>query len=360
MFARAPDALIVGDGIISLATAIALARSGATCCVLGRTVTGAASPASAGLLAPSIGDAEPTFRALMRASRDRYPEWVEWLVDRTGTDIVLNRLGIIELAASELTDRTGGYELDANALRALEPDLSHSGRATLFRDDGYVNNLQLLTALRIAARAEPRIELMSNRVLAVSPRRNECAITTDDGQQLTAAVAIIAAGAWSATIRGLPRVIPIAPVRGQMLQLRDCSLSHAISLDGAYLVPRGNCVLVGSTIERVGFDSVTTPEGLAKLRRAAATAIPRLDSAQVHSAWAGLRPMSEDGKPILGRDPELPSVVYACGHGKNGILLAPITAECIAAIVCQVAPPFDVGPLGIERFSQRTNPAPAA
>ena len=132
--------------------------------------------------------------------------------------------------------------------------------------------------------------------------------------------------------------------------MRGCPLSHAVSAPDAYLVPRGEYTLVGSTLERVGFDSATTAAALEHLRAAASLVVPSFARAEVQSAWAGLRPMTPDGLPLLGRDPDLPSIVYACGHGKNGILLAPITAECIAAIAAHSAPPVDVAPFELQRF----------
>lgn len=343
------DVLIVGDGIIAYATAVAIARSGATCYIVGRTIPGAASTASAGLLAPSIGSAHPALHALMVASRDRYPAWVEWLTDRAGIEIVLNRSGIIDLDPADIAEGTS-LTLDASALSALEPRVEHTGRAVLWRDDGYVNNVQLLTALRVAARAESRITLIDDRVVEIRPADREFSILTERGARARGRFAVVAAGAWSAGLAGLPRPLPVEPVRGQMIQLRGCPLEHALSLEDAYLVPRGECTLVGSTLELAGFEVGTTQAALDRLRAAASIAVPALATAELHSAWAGLRPMSPDAMPILGVDPELPGLVYACGHGKNGILLAPITAEYVTSLVRGQAFPLDVSPFGIGRF----------
>jgi len=350
MSSRTADAIVIGDGIIGLTSALALAESGASCVVVGRTTTGAASAASAGLLAPSIGSANDAFRSLMLASRDRYPAWVKWLTDRTGRAITLNRLGIIDVsgAVSPTAER-----LDRSSLHSLEPAIAHEGPAVLFRDDGYVDNVQLLAALRIAARAEARIAMLDDRVVGIDAQRTTCTVDTQERHRLDGAVAIVAAGAWSSTILGIPRPVPVEPVRGQMLQLEGCPLRHAVSLDNAYLVPRGDYTLVGSTLERVGFENATTSAALETLRRTAGSAIPALATASVHSAWAGLRPMTPDGMPLIGRDPARESVVYACGHGKNGILLAPITGECVAALVTGTPMEFDLDHLGIERFSTR-------
>lgn len=350
MSARTFDAIVIGDGIIGLASALAVARSGASCAIVGRTVAGAASAASAGLLAPSIGSANEWFRNFMVASRDRYPTWVRWLTERTGRDITLNRLGIIDLSAS--TAPTAEV-LDASTLRSLDPSIGHEGPAVLFRNDGYVDNVQLLAALRIAANAEPAIATVTDQVLRIDPQQVSCTVITQEGLRLDAAVAVVAAGAWSPSIGGIPRAIPVEPVRGQMLQLDGCPLRHAVSLESAYLVPRGGFTLVGSTLERVGFEATTTSAAIEMLHQAAAAAIPALSTARVHGAWAGLRPMTPDGMPLIGRDPDRTSVVYACGHGKNGILLAPITAECVAALVTGAPAEFDLAGVGFERFDHQ-------
>src|SRR5436189_2739926 len=253
------DALIVGDGIIGLATALAIARAGGSCRVLGRTVPGVASPASAGLLAPSIGSAAPAFRSFMIESRDRYPAWVHWLSERTGIEITLNRLGIIELESGRGLDHASSPnidDLDVMALQALEPAIAPT-QACLHRDDGYVDNVRLLAALREAVRCEWSIEVVDGRAAGIEPGMDGCTVTTEDGRMQRSQTVVLAAGAWSALIVGAPRPIPVEPVRGQMLQLHGCPLSHAISATDAYLVPRAASTLVGSTLERVGFDSST-------------------------------------------------------------------------------------------------------
>jgi glycine oxidase len=345
------DVLVVGDGIIGLASALAIARAGASCRVLGRTVKGAASLASAGLLAPSIGSADPGFREFMLASRDRYPAWVRLLAERTGIEVTLDRSGIIELGST--STEIGARPIDAGELRDLEPAMIHTrAHAMLYADDGYVDNVRFVDALREAVRCEWSIAVVEGRVAGIEPGIDHCRVTMEDGRRQLGNTVVVAAGAWSALIVGTPRPLPIEPVRGQMLQLSGSPLTHAISTPDAYLVPRGDTTLVGSTLERVGFDASTTRAALDHLRSAAVSALPALAEANVVRSWAGLRPVTPDSRPIIGRDPDLPSVVYACGHGKNGILLAPLTAECVASIVAGNAPPFDLSRYGAQRFAQ--------
>ena len=346
------DVLVVGDGVIGLATALAIARAGGSCHMLGRTIPGAASSASAGLLAPSIGDAEPEFRSFMTASRDRYPAWLHWLAQRTGIEVTLDRSGIIELASDAGTrHRPGVDRLDGPALQALEPALSSHSAALLYNYDGYVDNVRLLAALREAVRCEWSIDVVEGRVAAIQPGMESCTATMEDGRKQHGGTVVLAAGAWIGLLVGAPRPLPVEPVRGQMLQLRGSPLSRAVAAGDAYLVPRGESTVVGSTLERVGFDCTTTAAALDRLHRAAIAAAPSLRNAAVQSTWAGLRPMTPDARPIIGKDPDLPSVYYACGHGKNGILLAPITAECIAAVIAGSPPPFDITLYDIQRFA---------
>jgi glycine/D-amino acid oxidase-like deaminating enzyme len=345
------DVLIVGDGVIGLATAIAIARAGGSCRILGRTTPGAASAASAGLLAPSIGDAEPGFRAFMSESRDRYPSWLYWLAQRTGIEVPLDRSGIIALEPQESTrPRERTERLDVTALKKLEPALASQSGAVLYHDDGYVDNVRLLVALREAARCEWSIDVVEGRVAAIQAGVDSCTATMEDGRSQRGRAVVLAGGAWIPLLVGTPRPLPVEPVRGQMLRLQGSPLSHAVSADDAYLVPRGESTLVGSTLERVGFDSATTPAALDRLRLAAVAAVPSLRDAPVESAWAGLRPMTPDARPIIGQDPDLPTVIYACGHGKNGILLAPITAECVSSLVAGGRPPLDISSFDIQRF----------
>ena len=124
-----------------------------------------------------------------------------------------------------------------------------------------------------------------------------------------------------------------------MLELAAAPLRHVVFGGGGYLVPRASgTTLVGSTMERVGFDTTITGEGRAHLLGVAVAASPSLGAAPVLRHWAGLRPLTPDLQPIVGRDPERPSLVYACGHSRNGILMAPLTGEVVASLLCGEAP----------------------
>ena len=351
------DALVIGDGIIGLSSALAIARAGGTSCIIGYLADGSASRASAGLLAPSIGSTTPEARRIMVAARDRFPELLRWLAERTGIDVPLNRRGIIELTPppSEGAREAPRKERAANALeteavRALEPSLSPAARGVLHPADGFVDNVRLVEAMREAVRCEWSIEVVNGRAARVEPRAGEWWVFTEDGRRHASKTVILAAGAWSALVAGVPRPVRVVPVRGQMLSLAGGRLEHAIAGPEVYLVPRGDTTIVGSTFEYVGFDSRTTETAIERLRDEARAMVPDLARATTAHSWAGLRPITPDGLPIIGRDPDMPSLIYACGHGKNGILLAPITAECVAALAGGTSAPVDLDLFSVARF----------
>jgi len=271
--------------------------------------------------------------------------------------VPLNRLGILHVvldeaeAARHATEiAPGSTWLDRPALNALEPALGHAAGARLFADDGAVDNVELYRALEEACTRSARVQHIRAPARAIAIGRREVVCETSDGQRVTAGQLVLAAGAWSPLIEGLPRPLPVEPLRGQMISLGASPLRHVVYGEHGYLVPRGGKILVGSTMERAAFDASTTNEGIASLRKAAAELCPGLASAAMASAWAGLRPVTPDFLPILGRDPDQPSLIYACGHSRNGVLMAPLTGDCIAALVAGEEPPVSLSAFGIERF----------
>lgn len=355
--ASAADVIVVGDGVIGLAVALAVASRGASCRIIGHPSPGAASAAAGGLLAPSIGEAPPAVRAVLMTAREGYPAYLHWLAERTGIEVALNRLGILEVASSpeafaELTRHApaGVSLLSGTQAVGIEPPLVAAAGALYHPADGAVDNVRLLEAMREAVRCEWAIESVVGRVVRLQWKDGSPAAITEDGQRHAAAAIVLAAGAWSPLVDGLPRPLRLEPVRGQMLALQASLVRHVIAGAGVYLVPRAERTLVGSTLERVGFDSGTTPGALGHLHEAAGILCPDLRDAAVAGGWAGLRPVTPDFAPIIGRDPDQKALLYACGHGKNGILLAPLTGECVAALLAGTAPPVDLRPFAVERF----------
>lgn len=354
------DVIVVGGGLVGLAVAAGAASRGATVHLFGESRSGEASAAGAGMLAPAAEGDELHDDAVMRfavSGRDLFPSYLEMLRDRTGIDVPLDRSGILEVAFDREPDTVprGSEWLDARALRALEPTIGRAAGALLHPDDGSVDNVILLQALRRFARGFPGVTLVAERARSLDTSRPRPRVSTAAGEAVEGAHVVLAGGAWVGQLAGLPRPIPVRPVRGQMLSLGASSLRHVTYGGGGYLVPRaGGRTLVGATMEEVGFDSATTPEALQSLTAVAARLSPPLASAPLLSHWAGLRPITPDRHPILGPDPDVPSLLYACGHGRNGILLAPITGETIGAMLAGETPPFDLSPYSIARFAAST------
>jgi len=216
--------------------------------------------------------------------------------------------------------------------------------------DGSVDNVRLFEALRTAVEELPRVAIVPDTIAELRFHRPIEAVGRS-GTVYAAETVVLAAGAWSATIAGLRRAIPVEPVRGQMIAYAGSPLRRAVYGPTGYVVPRTNGrTLVGATAERAGFDSTTTPEGLAKLERTAAEILPQFANVQPAEAWAGLRPMSADLHPILGFDPDEPRLLYATGHSRNGVLMTPLTGDCIASLLAGEQPPVDIRAFSIGRF----------
>jgi glycine oxidase len=355
----AADVLVIGAGLIGLACAVAAADRGFTVHIVGQARAGEASLAAAGMLAPSIERGEGPGTEFAIAARDRYPQYIAWLNERTGIDVPLNRDGIIQVALTEAGVRglrrampEDARWLDHHELVELEPGLRHGLGGAFHAYDGAVDNVQLHEAIRAVVAAHPRISIVDDLIVEVafSPLVTAAGQT---GAKYVAERVVLAAGAWSSTIAGLPRALPVEPVRGQMLAYDASPLRRVVYGPTGYVVPRATGrTLVGATMERTGFESVTTAEGVDRLRRTAAEIVPDFRGREPAEAWAGLRPISADLQPILGLDPDEERLIYATGHSRNGVLMTPLTADCIAAVLAGDAPAADIAVFSVARFGE--------
>ena len=363
------DVTVVGAGLIGLTAALALADQGLSVLLAGSSHAGEASPAGAGMLAPSVedshapGGADPGVdpgRQFAMASLERYPGYLDSLAARTGITVPLNRRGILQVAldesgAHDLREHGGAHAqwLSPEAVRKLEPGLESTAGAMFYPADGAADNVALLHALDVAIERSPRIKRVRHDVRAIAPGAEPPTCTLVSGDVIASSHIVLAAGAWTTLIEGLPRAIPVEPYRGQMFSVAAAgraALSRVVYGPDSYIVPRGDRILVGATMERAGFHPVTTEAALASVRAKAAAYWPIAASAPTVSAWAGLRPVTPDLRPILGRDPDYPALIYACGHSRNGILMAPLTADCVAALVTGTALPASLSAFTVERF----------
>lgn len=352
------DVTIVGAGIIGLTTAIAASGRGLTVLLIGDQRAGEASSAAAGMLAPSIERADGPAHDFAVAARDRYPAYVENLAERTGIRVPLNRLGILQVALTEAGVRglrraaaPGAEWIERAALAEVEPTLGHAIGAVLNPEDGAVDNVTLMRALGALVDASPLVTRLEGTVVRVAREGNRPRVEVTGGDSYESAWVVIAGGAWSSLIGGLPPLAAVAPSRGQLIAYDAIGLRHAVYGPRGYLVPRVSLqTIAGTTMEKVGFDSNTTSEGLDRVRSSSEEIAPALSITPVQSTWAGLRPVTPDLLPLLGPDPDYPTVIYACGHSRNGILLAPLTAEVVAAMIANDPVPHDLTQFRPDRF----------
>ncbi len=292
------------------------------------------------MLAPSVERAAGPAHDFGVAARDLYPSYVEFLADRTGISVPLSRLGILQVALSAKGIKglrkaalpTSRW-IDSKELGELEPALSHGLGAMFNPDDGAVDNVILLDALRRFVSASDRIKRVEDVVTTIDADSNSCTVKTTSRGSYSAGRVVLAAGAWAAQISGARLARAVSPARGQLVSYSNSPLRHVAYGPRGYVVPRGDHTIGGSTMEDVGFDTTTTPEGVRKVRAAAEEICPSLALSEATNAWAGLRPVTPDMLPILGVDPEHPSLIYACGHSRNGVLMAPLTGDIVADLV---------------------------
>ncbi|MFP5355108.1 MAG: NAD(P)/FAD-dependent oxidoreductase [Gemmatimonadota bacterium] len=352
------EVLVVGDGLVGLACARASAARGLATCLVGRRRPGMASVAAAGFLAPTVDPAKGAALAFMIAARTRYESFVAELRESTGHSVPFALDGILRLPGSEREAAAMAAAPDPMSrwlapadVAELEPALSAPLGARFHADDGMVDNQRLLRVLdeSIALGAIPRLNAEVRRVELAG---SLAAVELDDGRRIRCRHLVLAGGAWQPLVGGLPRHLPVLPLRGQMMSLVGTPVSRPVFGFGGYVIPRlaDRQVIVGSTSEAVGFTLGTTDAALTGFRDVAARLIPSLARADEVRSWSGLRPMTFDGLPIIGPDPDVPSILYACGHGRNGILLAPVTGDVIADLAAGAPASHDITPFSIARF----------
>jgi glycine oxidase len=359
------DVLVIGGGVIGLSLAWRARERGMSVTVLERDTLGSGtSQVAAGMLAPvaevEFGEAGRRVLELGLRSAELWPSFAEQLQAAAEIDVGLLRTGTLVLARDEDEARElerqvafrDGLGLSTSRLRGSEarqrePALAPSTRLALEApDDHSVDPRAVLAALCAACEASgvglrehahvQRVESDAGRVTGVA---------LDDGQSLGAGQVVLAAGAWSAQVDGAEldgarpgATVPVRPVRGQLLRLRDPAgpglLSRVIRFEGGYLVPRadGRYVL-GATVEERGFDVEPDVGGVYELLREAHEVVPGISELKIEELCVGLRPGMPDNAPAIGAgSPE--GLLLATGHHRNGILLAPLTAELGAKLLC--------------------------
>jgi len=377
---RQLDAVIVGAGTIGLACAWRAARRGLRVRVLERDAPGAgATHVAAGMLAP-VGEAdwgEDALVGMSLAAARSWPAFAAELERDTGLGSGYESRGALHVAldrdeAEELRRRfelMASLELGAEWLRPrgcreLEPGLSPSCTAGVhLPGEAAVDPRQLVPALTTALEdAGGELIVDADVTDGVFEGERLAGVVTADGREHRADRVVLATGAWSGAAGWLPSPArpPVRPVKGQLLVLRGSPeqsvASRIVTTERVYMVPRaGGRLVVGATVEERGFDLQVTAGGVHELLREAYRALPDIGELELVEALAGLRPGTPDNAPLIGPG-SIDGLIVATGHFRNGILLTPLTAETVAALLCGEAPPPEARAAHPGRFAAEDGP----
>lgn len=371
------DVVVIGGGAIGLASAWRLAAADLDVVVCDPEPGRGATHASAGMIAPvsETHFGEEALQALNLAGARRWPGFAAALEESSGRPSGYRTTGSVAVAYDsddkrEL-DRLHRYQdelglpvepLTAAACLERVPALSPRLRGGLWIEGDHQADNRLLTGALLSAVGEAGVRIERGPVASVLTSQDRVAgVQLEDGGVIDAGTVVLAAGAWSAQIGGLPAaaVPPVRPVKGQILRLRGpadepvltACIRGLVRGRHLYCVPRTDGrVVVGATQEELGFDTTVTAEGIHDLLRDAIDLCPGLAELELVETSAGLRPGTPDNGPVVGRcGPD--GLVIATGHFRHGILLTPITAEAVVALVVGGDPPADLAPFGPDRFA---------
>lgn len=358
--------VIIGAGIIGLSLAISLRKQGLRVLVVERGEPGReASSAAAGMLVGSGTDLPAALQPLAAESARMYPEFAHELEDESGLKVDLREQGTVLI--SPTGDFPAGAEtLSTEKLRKLEPELAQfessasgsggRGRPPLqnqyraaYLPERSVDPRALIAAAAKAARHRG-VDISSGievHALLISGHRVSGVQT--EKTSYSAGIVVNCAGAWAGCIA--PQKFPVHPVKGQMVAVvGGPELKHVVRADEVYLVPRSDGrIVIGSTLEDAGYNKQTNVDTIQRLLRAAHELVPSLANAKVHDDWAGLRPGTPDHLPLLGRT-SIPGYFVASGHYRDGILLAPITAQVMTELILGKPSAFDLSSFSSARF----------
>jgi glycine oxidase len=374
------DAIFVGGGVIGLACAWRASQRGARVCVLERDRPAAgATGVAAGMLAP-VGEAswgEERLLAFNFESLGRWPGFAEQLESEAELEVGFSQPGALHVAvdrdeAEELRRRFELHRslgLDSEWLSGRECRGLEAGLATVVRGGAHVPgeasvDPRKAVAALLAALDRRSVAVHSGAaVMGAERQAGAWRVVTADGRVLDASSLVLAAGCWSGQARWLPAgAPPVRPVKGEILTLRgspdDPACDRIVAGERVYMVPRADGrLIVGATVEERGFDTTVTAGGVHELLREAYRVIPEIAELELVEATAGLRPGSPDNAPLIGPS-DAEDLLIATGHFRNGVLQAPVTADCIAALLAGEIPPVDLEPFSPQRFAGQPAESP--
>jgi glycine oxidase len=361
------DAIVIGAGLIGLSLAWKLARAGARVLLLDRREPGQeASHAGGGMIADLDPVLPAELRELAHRSAALFPSFVAELSAESGRSIDLRDDGVIDFEQHPIAESEGIRAIGAAEALALEPRLNLPPDPAYLMQERSVDPRHLVAALLAAlGKCSSQVEIRTGEAVAkiVAERGRAEGIVTERASYAAERV-INCAGAWACQIDG-PR-LPTLPVKGHMLSLAfpgelamDAAvreekrvLRHVLRSRWCYILPRSNGLyVVGSSVEPAGFDKTLNTHRIKRLHEAAARLIPQFAEAKIAEAWTGLRPGTPDNLPLMG-ETALPGYFAATGHYRDGILLAPVTAEVMCALVLEGRSPVSLERFSPQRFSQ--------
>jgi glycine oxidase len=382
--ASSPDVLVIGGGIVGLAVAWRASERGLSVALLERNATGqGASQVAAGMLAPvsevEFGNGGRRLLALGLRSAAMWPTFAAQLEAVAGMSVGLRQTGILSVARDDdeahelerqiaLRDSLGlrCRRLRPSQARELEPALAPTIRLALeLPDDHSVDPRLVLAALRracLSSGIEVREHVRATRLLLDGGA--VAGVELADGELVRSAGVLIATGAWTGELGGIPAGagVPVRPVKGQTLRLRDPMgpglLERVVRFEGGYLVPRADgSYVLGGTVEERDFDDSPTAGAAYELLRDAHDLVPGVSELRIEELCVGLRPGTPDNVPAIGPS-AVAGLTWATGHYRNGILLAPLTAELVAAMLAG-EPTSDtlLSACAPERFARAEHPA---
>ncbi len=354
------NVLIIGAGAIGLQSARLLAQQGCQVTVLDQAEAGTeASWAGGGIVSPLYPwRYSPAVTALAHWSQDAYPQLAGQLLAETGLDPQLQVTGLYWLDLEDEADAltwAGAHQRPLNKVAMPEvyrdvPVLGEGFASAIFMAGvANIRNPRLLQSLKAALHRLPNVQLVEQCPATGFVRQGSriSGVRTPKGI-FEADRTVVAAGAWSSgLLAGLGLTLPVRPMKGQMILFRCAEdfLPRMVMADGRYAIPRRDGhILVGSTLEDVGFDKTPTAEALDSLLASAHSLLPALEQARPVRHWAGLRPGSPEGIPFIGAVPELEGLWLNCGHFRNGLVLAPASCQLLADLLLERPPLVDPQP----------------
>lgn len=360
------DVIVIGGGAVGAACARELTAAGRKVVILERGGRiGQAWQAAGGMLAPQIeADASDPLLSLGLAGRDHYRPLAAALLETTGIDLGLWQEGIARVAGNDVEAAGLGSKvawqqrqglacewLEPHEVRRRWPWLGPAAGALWAPVDGALDPERLVLALLADAQRQGAA-LVGDRAVRIERVGDRVTGVTGEAGRYSAEHVLVTAGAWSGLLENLPRPLPVEPVRGQMAALPwPAAVPRAIIYHkDCYILARGGEAIIGSTMESVGFRPEVTPVGLAQIFAATLLLYPSLIRAKVRRTWAGLRPMTPDGLPIIGGEPTLRGLWYATGHGRNGILLAGITGVLLRQLLDGETTAVELQAFAADRF----------